>query len=239
MIFKIIVFTIILLLLPLALHSAFDIPYYSGAKTTTTSSIVITTISWNPLPVLTIPDIKTIPNLPQSCQVSNLTIVASKVYTDATSKSYIDGKDSQGNSIKCYYYNSVMPITPRNGQFFSVWGTPYSNATLAISGISLYKSSTNLNTPIETTIEKLYTPPLPPYCMILNSTVTAISTDVKSLVKSYVDISDGNGKTLRCWYWYKQFPYIPVINSKITVWGTPYSTPKLDLEGVCVSDIIL
>jgi hypothetical protein len=55
-------------------------------------------------------------------------------------------------------------------------------------------------------------------------------------IKSYIEVSDASTtKTIKCWYWYNQLKFVPVKGSIINVWGRPWLSPKIDVEGISLA----
>lgn len=84
-------------------------------------------------------------------------------------------------------------------------------------------------------IENLYISPLPAYCELDNVTVVSVYIIISTSVKCYVEVSDGYSKTIKCYYYYSQIPFTPVKGSKISLWGKPWATPKIDTDGFTIT----
>ncbi len=127
------------------------------------------------------------------------------------------------------------PQTPTNA------GNPLSsNGAITINGNISIMATTTYVVPIKTvTIKELYENSLPSYCQVIRAEIVAFEiyqTDATASVKkSIITLSDGYSKTIKCYYYFAQIPFKPALHSMVTVWGKPWVTPKIEIDGVAIA----
>lgn len=116
----------------------------------------------------------------------------------------------------------------------------YSTGTTTINGNMSIMVTTTYTVPVKTsTIRELYESPLPPYCQVNRAEITAFeiyqTVATASVKKSSITLSDGYSKTIKCYYYYAQIPFKPALHSFVSVWGKPWVTPKIEIDGVAIA----
>lgn len=85
-------------------------------------------------------------------------------------------------------------------------------------------------------INDLYTTSLPIKATLNSVKIINYKLYTDNTTKSYIEISDtSTTKTVKCWYWYNKLNFVPVKGSIINVWGKPWISPKIDVEGISLA----
>lgn len=116
----------------------------------------------------------------------------------------------------------------------------YSSSTAYINGNVPLVAMTAYSVPLKSyTIRELYENPLPSYCQIIRAKIVYFeiyqTKATESVKKSYITLSDGYDKTIKCYYYYAQIPFKPTLNSVVSVWGKPWITPKIEIDGISIA----
>jgi hypothetical protein len=119
--------------------------------------------------------------------------------------------------------------------------TKSNSVQVTVNGMPVLMAATTnyLTTMTIVTVYDLYhLTTFPQSCILMNVKVVKMEIYTNNAKKSFVDVSDSSTSTLRCWYWYKDIPYKPVLQSVISVWGKPYAGPKIDMQGMSIAKTI-